>query len=356
MITLKSYDTFRDLTILQAVNATTMFQSLLEEKTRYLTLDKFEGENDEEILQSVKELHTRGYLKISNPDVDLDEVEGIEVESIQLCIKLRTFDDPMPDPNQGALDFKSEPRPDSGQDEFRIGYATYRGIVDKSESPEDPLTPYRLTIGRLTIFEPETGPGVDRFRSAGQWSFSSAEGAWAHFDAFKEKRLDSEDGYSDMFMVDDKLIGFTIERDASDPLSPPFTVAISSVNDDSVFEATDDQFDDDDACFRSWEAYLDRVAPAGELPDEFRVGRFSALEVFDDEGAEKPTEVPVFEFDVTIGEVAYSVEVFHGVNTRIEGTYFDQNSEKQVRTIGAKFAEVKNEELAKKFAEDWLAS
>lgn len=364
MSTLKVNEAFSPHGLFANVIASEAVSRALKAEDQYLPLGEFSSHfSREDAKKAVQQLLSEGVFTLDGvidgegAEVNWDKVGGIRVKQIALVVEITGNSQPsLEDAEKSGKKKKGgkkKPKAEDlrGFDDFTVGLATYRGKVEKIETPEDPATPWKLTIVRLTKFEPDTDV-VDRFREAGSWPFATAEGAWAHFDNFKATRETTDNVFVDQFMVDGRLVGwYHVPDKAGSPYDSGIEIAV--VADNTVIE-TSDLLDGSAFCQeRYWEAYLDRTVPAGETPEEF--SNVIKLPIVDETPAQEEVHVEdaavLYEFDLTIRDIAVSVAVTQINEVHFKAIYFENNV---MQTRKMEVGSCADEAQAKQLAEDWL--
>lgn len=362
MSNLKVNEAFTPHGLFANVIASEAVARALKAEDQYLPLGEFSSHfSREDAKKAVQQLLSEGVFTLDGvidgegSEVNWDKVGGIRVKQIALVVEITGNSQPSLEeadkPGKKKKGSKKKPKAEDprGFDDFTIGLATYRGKVEKLENPEDPATPWNLTIVRLTKFEPETDV-VDRFREAGSWPFSTPEGAWAHFDNFKAVREEIQDGLADRFNVPGEgmmaLRVYSSEQDGFQGVAGIIHVLSGIATEEADVISEQD-------CFIFWEAYLDRVAPAGELPEEF--SNVIKLPIVDEtpkvEEVEIDESTTLYEFDLTIRDIAVSVSVTQVNEVHFKAIYFENNV---MQTKKMSVGSCGSETEAKTLAENWL--
>jgi hypothetical protein len=336
--------------------ATDSIENILEHRDLFVPFGDWQdqGVSRDEVIESIQKLMAHGFFStdqdLDHPEFDWDKIAGITLKGISAKIELSLDQQPALDLDDQKKAKKKGSKIDHtipGLDQFTVGLATYRAKIEADPEADD----VKLEVIRLTKLDPESD-AVDRFRVALTSHFAGYPKAWEFWQAYKEQKLSGDHGVIDRLAVRiDEVpltVGIRLYEDGGE-----FTgmAAIIDIVADAALEEAEVNSKHEALVF--FEAFLDRVSPAEEIPDAYLPS--AALEVIDGGPAEDPLDdEPLYFFpEIKIK----SLEVAVGVHPRSPGFTFSAVWEEAGHLKEKKMSissSLADEAAAREVAENWL--
>jgi len=359
MANIKTRPLFTPLGMITSAIAAQIFENLLERKDLFVPFGDWQdqGVSREEVIESIQKLRAAGFIStdqdLSHADFEWDKIAGITLKSLSAKIELSLDLQPELDLEDQKKKKKKAPKLDTtipGIDEFSVGLATYRAKIEADPVADD----ISLEVVRLSKLDPESD-AVDRFRVVLTSHFAGYPKAWEFWHTYKEAKLSGDHGVRDRMPVkleDQPLtVGIRFYEEAGEFTG--MVGIIDVVNDVPLEEHTVNSEHEGYICF---EAFLDRVSPAEEMPDGYLPA--PALEVVNGGPAEEDQPIPdesaaFVIYGLTVNSYSVDIEVyplspgFLFVASYIDG---DRLKDKKMSISSA----LESEEEARTVAEEWL--
>jgi hypothetical protein len=283
MANIKTRSLFTPLGMVTSAIAAQIFENLLDRKDLFVPFGDWQdqGVTREEVIESIQKLRAAGFITtdqdLTHEEFDWEKIAGITLKSLSAKIELSLDLQPELElEDQKKAKKKKASKIDQtipGIDEFTVGLATYRAKIEADPEADD----VQLEVIRLTKLDPEND-AVDRFRVALTSHFAGYPKAWEFWQTYKEQKLSGDHGVIDRMAVRiDEVpltVGIRLYEDGGE-----FTgmAAIIDIITDAALEEAEVNSKHEALVF--FEAFLDRVSPAEEIPDAYLPA--PALEVVD---------------------------------------------------------------------------